>query len=70
MPDAPTVTPAAAGFRMPAEWAPHVGCLMAWPSRPELWGGRLEDAARDYAAVGGGPHCITQQIPSGVALPG
>jgi agmatine deiminase len=51
MPDAPAVTPAAAGFRMPAEWAPHAGCLMAWPSRPELWGSRLEDAARDYAAV-------------------
>jgi agmatine deiminase len=45
------VTPAAAGFRMPAEWAPHAGCLMAWPSRPELWGHRLADAIHDYAAV-------------------
>jgi agmatine deiminase len=44
-------TPAAAGFIMPAEWAPHAGCLMAWPSRAELWGDRLADAKRDYAAV-------------------
>ncbi len=35
--------PAAAGFRMPAEWAPHAGCLMAWPSRAELWGDRLAE---------------------------
>ena len=45
------VSPAAAGFRMPPEWAPHAGCLMAWPSRPELWGDRIADAVRDYAAV-------------------
>jgi len=36
---------------MPAEWQPHAGCLMAWPSRAELWGNRLDDAKRDYAAV-------------------
>ena len=36
---------------MPAEWEPHAGCLMAWPSRAELWGDRLADATRDYAAV-------------------
>ncbi len=44
-------TPAAAGFTMPAEWEPHAGCLMAWPSRAELWGDRLAEAKRDYAAV-------------------
>ena len=38
---------------MPPEWAPHSGCLMAWPSRTDLWQGRLEDAKRDYAAVAG-----------------
>jgi agmatine deiminase len=46
-----TATPTAAGFVMPPEWAPHAGCLMAWPSRAELWGPRLADAKRDYAAV-------------------
>ncbi len=44
-------TPADAGFAMPAEWEPHAGCLMSWPSRRELWHGRLDDAARDYAIV-------------------
>ncbi|MGB8858139.1 MAG: agmatine deiminase family protein [Ilumatobacteraceae bacterium] len=46
-----TTSPAASGFRMPAEWAPHAGCLMAWPSRAELWGARLPAAKRDYASV-------------------
>ena len=48
--DLPT-TPAAAGFSMPPEWAPHAACLMAWPSRLELWGDRFTAAKRDYAAV-------------------
>jgi agmatine deiminase len=46
-------TPAAAGFSMPAEWAPHEATLVAWPtrSRPALWGDLLEDAQREYAGV-------------------
>jgi agmatine deiminase len=44
-------TPASEGFAMPAEWAAHEACLMAWPSREALWGGRLDDARHDYAAV-------------------
>lgn len=44
-------TPAVAGYSMPGEFEPHAGCLMAWPTRAELWGDRLEDARRDYAAV-------------------
>lgn len=44
-------TPSAAGFAMPAEWEPHVGCLMAWPSRVELWGEHLAAAKQEYAAV-------------------
>ena len=38
---------------MPAEWAPHQGCLMEWPTRTraELWGELFEDAKRDYATV-------------------
>ena len=34
---APTQTPRAAGFRMPAEWHRQAGCWMAWPERPDTW---------------------------------
>lgn len=44
-------TPAAEGFRMPAEWEPHARCWMAWPCREELWGEHIEDARDAYAAV-------------------
>ncbi len=46
-----TVTPAAAGFAMPAEWEPHAGCIMAWPSRDILWGDALAGAKQEYATV-------------------
>lgn len=46
-----TESPTSLGYAMPAEWTEHAGCLMAWPSRRELWGPHLGDAARDYAAV-------------------
>ncbi len=36
---------------MPAEWAEHTGCLMAWPSRPDLWGDLLPQAREEYAEV-------------------
>lgn len=48
---APTPTPAALGFAMPPEWEPHAATLMAWPCRRELWGDRLDEVKRDYAAV-------------------
>jgi agmatine deiminase len=40
-------TPAADGFRMPAEWEPHAGCYLAWPERPDNWrlGGKPAQAA-------------------------
>lgn len=37
--------------RMPAEWARHDGCLMAWPTRPDLWGDAYDEAKREYAGV-------------------
>ena len=46
-----SLTPAAAGFSMPAEWESHAGCLMAWPTRRELWKGRFDEACRDYSVV-------------------
>ncbi len=44
-------TPKADGFRMPAEWAPHQCCLMAWPTRRSLWAGLFEQAKLDYAEI-------------------
>ncbi|MEU8461328.1 agmatine deiminase family protein [Streptomyces sp. NPDC029003] len=44
-------TPPATTWRMPAEWAEHEACLMAWPARAELWGPVFEAARREYAAV-------------------
>ncbi|MBS1842902.1 MAG: agmatine deiminase [Actinobacteria bacterium] len=44
-------TPAADGFRMPAEWEPHSGCWMAWPERPDNWRLGAEPAQDAYAAV-------------------
>jgi agmatine deiminase len=41
----------APAFRMPAEWARHERCLMAWPTRVELWGDEFEPAKAEYAAV-------------------
>ena len=37
------------GFTVPAEWALHARCWMAWPTRAESWGEHL-DAARDSVA--------------------
>jgi agmatine deiminase len=36
---------------MPAEWARHERTLMAWPTRPDLWGDQLEVAREEYAAT-------------------
>jgi agmatine deiminase len=44
-------TPAADGFRMPAEWEPHAGCWMAWPERPDNWRESAAPAQAAYAAV-------------------
>jgi agmatine deiminase len=44
-------TPRAQGFRMPAEWAGHERCWMAWPCRQELWQDGLAAARQAYAAV-------------------
>ena len=43
-------TPREAGFRMPPEWAPHAGCWMAWPCRPENWDD-IERARATYVEV-------------------
>ncbi|MEP4650620.1 MAG: agmatine deiminase family protein, partial [Ilumatobacter sp.] len=37
-----------ARWRMPAEWEPHDGCLMAWPTRRDLWQEQFDAAVVDY----------------------
>ena len=42
----PAEDPRDLGFAMPAEWAPHVCCWMAWPCRKGLW---ADSTATQYA---------------------
>lgn len=44
-------TPAADGFRMPAEWERHSRCWMAWPCRPETFLCGIDAARAAYAEV-------------------
>jgi agmatine deiminase len=44
-------SPAARGFRWPAEWEPHAGTWFTWPHNPETWPGHLEGAARAFAEM-------------------
>jgi agmatine deiminase len=44
-------TPRADGYRMPAEWAPHSGCWMAWPERTDNWRDGAAPAQAAYADV-------------------
>lgn len=44
-------TPAAAGYRMPAEWSRHSRCWMAWPVRAETFPNGLTAARAAYARV-------------------
>ncbi|MEY9874533.1 agmatine deiminase [Streptacidiphilus sp. MAP12-33] len=55
-------------LRMPAEWTEHERCLMAWPTRPELWGETLDEVRGEYANVA---RAIAEFEPvTMVALPG
>ncbi|MFC9330701.1 agmatine/peptidylarginine deiminase [Kitasatospora sp. NPDC057015] len=55
-------------YRMPAEWTQHERCLMAWPTRPDLWGATFEEIKREYALVA---RAIAEFEPvTMVALPG
>jgi agmatine deiminase len=44
-------TPAADGFRMPAEFEWHTGCWMLWPERPSNWRLGAKPAQSAFAAV-------------------
>jgi agmatine deiminase len=47
----PEGLPAAAGYRMPAEWAPHRGTWLSWPHRESSWPGRFEPVPRAFAEI-------------------
>ena len=36
---------------MPAEWAPHERCVVAWPARADMWRDRFDEAKATHAAV-------------------
>jgi agmatine deiminase len=44
-------TPAALGFRMPAEWEPHLATWLAWPHEPRDWPGKLAPIPWVYGEV-------------------
>jgi agmatine deiminase len=44
-------TPAARGFRMPAEWEPHEATWIAWPHEPRDWPGKLAPISWVYGEV-------------------
>ena len=46
-----TGTPAADGYRMPAEWEPHEGCVMIWPVRPGSWPDGAKEAQAVFARI-------------------
>ena len=46
------MTPKDMGYRMPAEWHPHSGTLMSWPSNRETWPGeRLPRVEKVYIDI-------------------
>jgi agmatine deiminase len=46
-----TQTPAALGYRMPAEWEPHEATWLAWPHNRSDWPGRFESIPWIYAEI-------------------
>ena len=44
-------SPKAAGYRMPAEYEPHHGTLMVWPTRPGSWPFDGQGAKKAFSQV-------------------
>ena len=44
-------TPSTDGFSMPAEWSPHMGCLVSWPCNSLTFRGLIDEAEIAYAGV-------------------
>jgi len=49
--DAGDTTPAALGYRMPAEWERHAATWLAWPHNPTDWPGKLEPIHWVYGEI-------------------
>ena len=47
----PSQTPAALGYRMPAEWEPHEATWIAWPHNRSDWPGKFETVPWIYAEI-------------------
>ena len=47
----PSQTPAALGYRMPAEWEPHAATWIAWPHNRSDWPGKFESIPWVYAEI-------------------
>ncbi len=45
----PSPSPAALGFRMPAEWAPQVATWLSWPHRRATWPGQFRPVPYAFA---------------------
>jgi agmatine deiminase len=45
------MTPAALGYRFPAEWEPHASTWLAWPHKLESWPGKFEPIPPLYARL-------------------
>ena len=46
-----TATPAALGYRMPAEWEPHAATWLAWPHNRDDWPGKFAPIPWVYAEI-------------------
>ena len=44
-------TPAALGYRLPAEWEPHAATWVAWPHRRDDWPGKFEPVPWAYVEI-------------------
>ncbi|QIS09629.1 agmatine deiminase [Nocardia arthritidis] len=57
-----TGTPAADGFRMPAEWEPHSGCYLAWPENTYVWREGAKPVQRAVAAIANAIAEVGEQV--------
>lgn len=44
-------TPAALGYRMPAEWEPHEATWLSWPHKQESWPGAFEEVPGVFVEI-------------------